>query len=227
MEAELDHEVRALQKKIQQSARRSIVENYGEGAVQVHLDLYNPEGDEEENESEEQEHAGGSLDSNSADAGSAGGRNAKNRIAIRLWYDTPHSAWTFLSQVSSGQWDGAVIDWNVAATGGRSIAARAAGGATTLEPELHFVEQSERGHERYTIGLNTDTGSLFINLQDNRDFYKSEPCVGTIVNGFDVLHRVIRAAQKHTAAAGAGNGSNNSNPVRIKRARVSHVTTRA
>jgi hypothetical protein len=211
MEAELDHEVRALQKKIQTSARRSIVENYGEGAVQVYLDLYNPEGDEEEEEQQD------SVDSNSADA-AGGGMNAKNRIAIRLWYDTPHSAW-----------DGAVIDWNVAATGGRSIAARSTNAGlgdrqgkpgATLEPELHFVEQSERGHERYTIGLQSEGTGLFINLQDNRDFYKSEPCVGTIINGFDVLHRVIRAAQKHSAA------NDNGNPVRIKRARVSHLTTR-
>ena len=225
MEAELDHEVRALQKKIQTSARRAIIENYGEGAVQVYLDLYNPEDEEEDGSNEE-----GSNDvSDSADASSMHG---KNRIAIRLWYDTPHSAWTFLKQVSTGQWNGAVFDWDPTTTGGRSILARSVNAglgdhdsdgttsksqkgqaaAAKLEPELHFVEQSQRGHERYTIGL-TDSGIL-INLQDNRDFYKHEACVGTIINGFDVLHRVIRQAQR------------GEHPVRIKRALVSHLTAR-
>ena len=55
------------------------------------------------------------------------------------------------------------------------------------------------------------------NLQDNRDFYKNEACVGTIINGFDVLHRVIRQAQRRAV-------DQSTPPITIKRASASHLT---
>ena len=81
MEQGLDHELRALQTKIQNIARSSIVRTYGEGPVQVSLDLNFPDG--------------------SSQPGS------QNVLTILLWYDTPHAAWTLLQQIRRGEWNGA------------------------------------------------------------------------------------------------------------------------
>ena len=79
MEEELDHELRALQAKLQHVARSSIINTYGDGPVKVVLDLDFPEG--------------------TPDAGN-------NAISILLWYDTPHAAWTWLEQIRKGEWNG-------------------------------------------------------------------------------------------------------------------------
>jgi len=81
MEEELDHELQALQTKMQNVARSGIVRTYGEGPVQVTLDLNFP--------------------GNSKDPGN------HNVITILLWYDTPHAAWTWLQQIRRGEWNGA------------------------------------------------------------------------------------------------------------------------
>ncbi|EEC46589.1 predicted protein [Phaeodactylum tricornutum CCAP 1055/1] len=79
MEEELSHEVRALQESIQIAARSCIVRTFGEGPVQVILDL------------------------------NFGERNIQGgtKLTILLWYDTPHAAWTLLEQIRKGIWDGA------------------------------------------------------------------------------------------------------------------------
>jgi hypothetical protein len=79
MEEELDHELRALQSKLQHVARSSIIRTYGEGPVKVVLELDFPDG--------------------TSEAGN-------NMISILLWYDTPHAAWTWLQQILKGEWNG-------------------------------------------------------------------------------------------------------------------------
>jgi hypothetical protein len=79
MEEELDHELRALQAKLQNVARSSIIRNYGEGPVQVVLELDFPD-----------------------DMGTAS-------LHILLWYDTPHAAWTWLQQIQKGEWNGGIF----------------------------------------------------------------------------------------------------------------------
>mmetsp|Transcript_9412 Transcript_9412/g.20312 ORF Transcript_9412/g.20312 Transcript_9412/m.20312 type:complete len:610 (-) Transcript_9412:471-2300(-) len=165
MESELDHEVRALRKRIQVSAKQSLIEKFGEGAVQVFLDVQ-----------AEDEH------------GQSDGK--KHTISIRLWYDTPHSAWTFLQQIEAGVWTGATFSLQQ----GRSLVADPV--TTPLRPSLDFVESSDRGHERYTITL-TDN-ALSINLQDNRKVYRQEACVGVIFEGFDVLHSIVKDTSTKT-----------------------------
>lgn len=88
MEDELNHEVKSLQAKIKQTDRANIVKTFGEGPVQVILEIDFPEA-------------------------KAGGNN---QISILLWYETPHAAWTLLDQVSRGKWDEAVfsMDKNLA-----------------------------------------------------------------------------------------------------------------
>jgi hypothetical protein len=79
MQEELDHALRALQTKLQQAARSSISNTYGDGPVKVVLELDFP--DEPFSDSD-------------------------NSVSILLWYDTPYAAWTWLKQIQSGEWNG-------------------------------------------------------------------------------------------------------------------------
>lgn len=78
MEDELSHELTDLKKELQQSAKKSIVSTFGEGPIQVHLDLNFP-----------------------------GGSDGQDRISVYLWPETPYAAWTLLQQVNQGIWRGA------------------------------------------------------------------------------------------------------------------------
>lgn len=89
MEEELDMELKSLQTKLQNVARASIVRTFGEGPVQVVLDLDFPEG---------------------VPAGHT------SSISILLWYDTPHAAWTWLQQIQRGEWNGAMFEIGQSAT---------------------------------------------------------------------------------------------------------------
>eukprot|EP00934_Nitzschia_sp_Nitz4_P006895 Nitzschia sp. Nitz4//scaffold24_size164493//119801//121450//NITZ4_002342-RA/size164493-processed-gene-0.82-mRNA-1//1//CDS//3329544156//6885//frame0 len=81
MEQALNDEAKPLQTRIQQSARNYIVASFGEGPVQVVLEL------------------------------DFGGEPGPDTISILLWRDTPHAAWTLLDQISRHIWDGARFDW--------------------------------------------------------------------------------------------------------------------
>lgn len=83
MEEELDHELHALQEKLQSIARSSIVRTFGEGPVQATLELEFPDG---------------------------GFGSDRASITVMLWYDTPHAAWTWIQQIRKGDWDGAVFE---------------------------------------------------------------------------------------------------------------------
>jgi hypothetical protein len=165
MEDELNHEVKSLQAKIQQSDRARIIRTFGEGPVQVSLDVDFPQ------------------DMNVA----------STRISILLWYDTPHAAWTLIDQIRQGAWKGATfsLDKNLA------IIADPLPSDVPLK-RLDFVEKGQKTHEAWTVGLSeTDSGrvSLFINLQDNTHYHKTDVCVGKIIDGFDVLQRLTRASR--------------------------------
>lgn len=180
MEAELDHEVRTLQNKLSDTAKRSIVRSFGEGAVQVDLDI-----------------------------GPGNGRDksfTSTTISIRLWYDTPHTAWTFLQQIQNGSWNGAKFS----VYQGRALMAQTDSGVD-LEPRIDFIEQSQRGHDRYTVGL-TDNG-IILNLQDNREHFRREASVGVITAGFDTLRDLVAQVEASHSATAV-----------IKKASVSHAT---
>jgi len=179
MEAELDHEVRSLQTRLSETAKRSIVSNFGEGAVQVDLDI--SFGDEKDN------------------------ALVSNTISIRLWHDTPHTAWTFLQQVQNGGWNGAKFS----VYHGRALLVQTENGGE-VAPQVDFIERSQRGHDRYTVGL-TDNG-IILNIQDNRDYFKKEASVGVITSGFDTLRQLVTEVE----------GSHSENAM-IKRASVSHL----
>lgn len=184
MEDELNHEVKSLQTKIRQTDRANIVRAFGEGPVQVVLEIDFPSG-----------------------------VTGSTSIAILLWYETPHAAWTLLDQIRRGVWDGTpfVMD--------RSFAVVARPQNHDNEKRLDFVEKGQKQHEPWTVGLTeADSGelSMFINLQDNSNYHKHDVCIGKIIDGFDTLQRLTRAARDQHAQ----------DPVTIKKATASHLTRR-
>lgn len=187
MEEELNHEVRTLQTRIQQSARNHIVSEFGEGPVQVILELDFGPGD-----------------------------NGPDRISILLWHDTPHAAWTWLEQIGRHVWDGAQFDWQQ----GHIIDAM----PQDADPgggKIEFVEQSQHGHEAWTIGLReseTSMLSMYINLQDNTNLHKHETCVGKVIDGFDALQHLLEVARNNQQHDGAKSA------ISVKKASATHVT---
>lgn len=187
MEEELNHEVRTLQMQMQKSARRSIVQEYGEGPIQVRLDLQF--------------------------SGDSRPGSATNQIGILLWHDTPHAAWTLLEQITRHVWDGASFKLD----NSRILGCDPVHGDSS---KLEFVEQSERGHKAWTVGLmESNNGALrfFINLQDNTSFSKYNVCVGKVINGFDALQRLVESSR---------NVENGVQPVTIISARATHLARR-
>jgi hypothetical protein len=78
MEDELHHELKGLRTKLQQAARGSIVKAFGEGPIQISIDLDFGEGLE-----------------------------STEQISISLGYDTPYAAWSLIEQIQKDQWIGA------------------------------------------------------------------------------------------------------------------------
>eukprot|EP00980_Cylindrotheca_fusiformis_P004841 scaffold1034_cov127-Cylindrotheca_fusiformis.AAC.22 len=185
MEEELNHEVRTLQTKIQQSARNHIIQEFGEGPVQVILEL---------------------------DFGNEGG---PNQIAILLWHDTPHAAWTWLEQIRRHVWDEAEFKWQQSHIID-AIPTRADhhGGG-----RIEFVEQSQHGHEPWTVGLReSDVGDLqmYFNLQDNVNIHKHEVCVGKVIDGFDSLQHLLEVSRNKKF--------DDNYSIQIRKATAMHVT---
>jgi hypothetical protein len=189
MEEELNHEVKTLQTRIQQSARNHIIQEFGEGPVQVILEL----------------DFGANDKSNS---------NGPSKIAILLWHDTPHAAWTLLEQIGRNLWNGAEFQWKQ----GHII------DAIPREPDpmgskIEFVEHSHHGHEAWTVGVReADSGAMgmYINLQDNSNLHKHETCVGKVIDGFDALQRLLEVARSQHYEK--------NNPIVIRRVVAMHVT---
>jgi cyclophilin family peptidyl-prolyl cis-trans isomerase len=187
MEDELNHEVKSLQNKIRQTDRANIVRAYGEGPVQVTLEI---------------------------DFATAGVVTGSSMISILLWYETPHAAWTLLDQIQRGVWAGARFEMD------RGFAVVASPSTRDSRKKLDFVETGQKLHEPWTVGLSeAEDGelSLFINLQDNTQYHKHDVCIGKIIDGFDTLQRLTRAARNH---------QQHDVPVSIKKATASHLTRR-
>jgi cyclophilin family peptidyl-prolyl cis-trans isomerase len=186
MEEELNHEVRTLQTRIQQSARNHIIQEFGEGPVQVVLEV------------------------------DFGDNSGPDRISILLWHDTPHAAWTWLEQIGRHVWDDAHFQWQQ----GHVIDA-APIREDPLGGKIEFVEQSQHGHESWTVGLresDTDTGamSMYVNLQDNSNLHKHETCVGKVIDGFDALQRLLELSRSRRYEKDAF--------IAIRKATAMHVT---
>ena len=168
MEEELNHEVRTLQARIQQSARSHIIQEFGEGPVQIVLDL------------------DFGLDN-----------QGPSRISILLWHDTPHAAWTWLEQIGRHVWDGADFSWQQAHVID-AIPKRqdpVGGKIEFIEQTQHRHEAWTVGLKENdeTGGL-----AMYINLQDNNHFNKLDTCVGKVIDGFDALQRLLEVSRSRS-----------------------------
>lgn len=165
MEEELNQEVHTLQNKIQQSARNHIVAEYGEGPVQVVLEL--DFGDQKQ--------------------------EGPSRVSILLWHETPHAAWTWLEQIGRNIWTGAKFEWqhgNI--IDAIPIAADPQGSKVEfLEQSHHSHERWSVGLRETEEGVMT----MYINLEDNSSVHRHETCVGKINDGFDAVQRLLVASR--------------------------------
>lgn len=179
MEEELDHEVKTLQSRIQLSARNHIIQEFGEGPVQVVLEL---------------DFGSTSNNNNNKDKSNISYSQGPHQISILLWHDTPHAAWTWLEQIGNNAWDGVEFKWQQ----GHIIDAA----PRQSEPDgggmIEFVERSQHAHQAWTVGVRESSKGamgMYINLQDNSNLHKHETCVGKVIDGFDALQRLLEAAR--------------------------------
>jgi len=179
MEEELNHEVRTLQTRIQQSARNHIVSEFGEGPVQVVLEI---------------------------DFGNTGKLDGPNRISILLWHDTPHAAWTWLEQIGRNLWNGAKIDWQQGhILDAVPLHEDPMGGKIEfLEQSQHGHDAWTVGLRESESGMLT----MYVNLQDNTNAHKAETCVGKVIDGFDALQRLLEVSRSQQQQQQDG-GNNN------------------
>jgi len=173
MEEELNSEVKTLQTRIQRSARSHIISEYGEGPIQVVLEL---------------------------DFGDDAKVDTSNSIHILLWHDTPHAAWTWLDQIGRHVWDGAKFDWQQGhILDALPVQVDPNGGKIEfVENSQHSPEAWTVGL-RETNGKMT----IYINLQDNSKINKHETCVGKLIDGFDALQRVLEVARSEEGGGDA------------------------
>ena len=193
MESELKNDVSELQAKIQAFSVQNIVREFGEGPVKVLLDL-----------------------------------EGVGRIHILLWPDTPHAAWTWLEQISRHVWDGATLAWDEPNAIDGSYTKRDPLNRGNLEfVEEHAKNVNTKGaHEAWTVGLkHTDSGKLgmFINLKNNKEYYKRETSVGKIIDGFDALQKLLEVSRN---VNNNEKGSDSNHSVRITSASAVHITHR-
>jgi len=204
MEKEVSSEVENLQKRIQLSARNHIIQEFGEGPVQVVLEL---------------------------DLGDATENAGPHRITILLWHDTPHAAWTWLEQIGNNVWDGAEFNWH---TGHTIDAVPPKDRVDPdRDGQIEFVEHSQHEHTDWTVGIREQPAngsgrgsmSMYINLRDNSQLHKYETCVGKVVDGFDALQKLLELSRNN------GNGdqqdeSSSSSAIKIRKATAEHYVTK-
>ena len=134
---------------------------------------------------------------------------SSNQISILLWYDTPHAAWTWLKQILVGEWDGSEFQvGELSSIDAQPIIYNAG--------TLDFIEKSQKTHELWTVGLSNNNGNLnmSVNLKDNSNSKDRQyaVCVGKVIDGFDVIKKMLRSSHK-----------NKSRPIRIRTATASQL----
>eukprot|EP00797_Seminavis_robusta_P003314 Sro1206_g252390.1 n/a (341) ;mRNA; r:25237-26259 len=199
MEEELSHEVRTLQTRIQHSAVRSIVHEYGEGPVQVIWEVL--------------------LDGVTSKVSILLWHDTPHaawtwleQISKKQWDGSQiHLANNRIMNVGSVYTD--VSEQSRLDFIERSQQRHEAWTVGLAEPQQH--------------GSSTGTGGglqVFINLQDNTEFSKHNVCIGKVFDGFDVLHKMVEKSRQMQEAAGGG--QQGLAPITIRTARASHLTNR-
>jgi len=163
--------VTTLQETIQETAIEEIINTYGEGPVKVVLEF-----DFNTNTNTDTD-----TDNNNMAATATA-----TRIAIVLWPDTPHAAWTWLEQIQKSIWDGANLEWDTSSTmlqfkpESKTTTNTATQGATRSSTKkvdvnddddvgghLEFIEQhplsrddyNDKHHGAWTVGLRETSSS--------------------------------------------------------------------
>mmetsp|Transcript_47983 Transcript_47983/g.116663 ORF Transcript_47983/g.116663 Transcript_47983/m.116663 type:complete len:244 (+) Transcript_47983:943-1674(+) len=233
MTNELNAQVTALQREIQQDAREKIIRTYGEGPVKVVIEF-----------------DFGSTDKSAgfptAPRYALSGRK-ESSISILLFPDTPYSSWVWLEQIERNLWGGSMIEWD-------AIAGELHMSPSHPDPlerglfeflEYHSGKQNDmsdssqyartnkkrsRDHGAWTVGLRQSillpsetSGSrpekrleMFINLSNDQKIHKHETCIGTLLDEFDTLRRFFMV--KRLRKEGADVSS-----VRIKKISAMHI----
>jgi cyclophilin family peptidyl-prolyl cis-trans isomerase len=172
MEEELSHEVRTLQTRIQHSAVRSIVHEYGEGPVQVIWEVV--------------------VDGVTSKISILLWHDTPHaawtwleQISRKLWDGAEiHLENNRIMNVGSVHKE--VIDESRLDFIERSQQRHEAWTVGLAEPAL---------------GSGAGGLQVFINLQDNSDFSKHNVCVGKVFDGFDVLHKLVEQSRQIQEAA--------------------------
>lgn len=176
MEEELSHEVRTLQTRIQHSAVRSIVHEYGEGPVQVILEVV-VDGKTSKISIllwHDTPHAAWTwLEQISQRLWDGAVINLENNRIMNLASMREETSAARLDFVERSQqrheaWTVGLVESASVEGGGQGVG-----------------------------GL-----ELFINLQDNTDFSKHDVCVGKVFDGFDVLHKMVDQSRALQQAGG-------------------------
>jgi cyclophilin family peptidyl-prolyl cis-trans isomerase len=173
MEEELSHEVRTLQTRIQHSAVRSIVHEYGEGPVQVIWEVV----------------ADGVTSKISIllwhDTPHAAWTWLE-QISRKLWDGAQiHLENNRIMNVGS-------VHKEVAEESRLDF----------IERSQQRHEAWTVGLAEPALGSGAGGLQVFINLQDNTEFSKHNVCVGKVFDGFDVLHKLVEQSRQNQQAAG-------------------------
>jgi len=170
MEEELSHEVRTLQTRIQHSAVRSIVHEYGEGPVQVILEVV-VDGQTSKISIllwHDTPHAAWTwleqISHRWWDGATIHLENNRimNVVSAQTETEASHLDFVERSQQRHEAWTVGLTDSSAAAGTGKGVA-----------------------------GL-----EIFINLQDNTEYSKHDVCVGKVFDGFDVLHKIVEQTRE-------------------------------
>lgn len=204
MENDVSKEVETLKKRIQRSARGHIIKEFGEGPVQVTLEL---------------------------DFGDSKSNAESNRISILLWHDTPHAAWTWLEQIGNNVWDGAEFKWQESHIIDAVPPKNKVDGER--DGRIEFIEHPKREeHAAWTVGVrqlpNNNGGrgamGMYINLQDNSKLHRHETCVGKVIDGFDTLQTLLEKSRNNGDQT--GQSSSRALPISIRKATAEHYVTK-
>lgn len=167
-ENELQRELDGLETKLQHSARLSIVDVFGEGPIQITLDL----------------DFGNIVD------------YKDERIVLSLWYDTPYAAWVLIQQVRAGVWNHATFQLDRGMAISAVPQAKELAEDYNRLDFVESAHDKHESWTVGLADSGDGAFRLFINLQDNGEAHKRDVCVGKVIEGFGSLQRLVATTRK-------------------------------
>lgn len=120
--------------------------------------------------------------------------------------EMPHTVHHFLEMVEYGLWDGMTLVHGMGVNSVHAIPQNARGEYAQQQFDnvqlgsLPFEEMGVGGypHEKYTVSFSKKRGpDFYINLQDNTEDNDFSSCFAKVVEGFDVLDRIIQGGDQN------------------------------